>query len=105
MTSSSNSTGAQRNPSWTPTTPTIHRRWSALSTAEQGQDAAAALAEQAIEEEIDEIKRYEVWLPVPAITIALRLMWQSIGLYHYRYRFPAQAASPSIANFKTDSGK
>jgi chloride channel 3/4/5 len=63
MNDSSNTTGAQRAPSWTPSIPSIHRRWSAISNAEQGQDAAAVRAEQAIEEEIDEIKRYEVREP------------------------------------------
>jgi chloride channel 3/4/5 len=60
MTDSSNTTGARRTSSWAPSIPSIHRRWSALSNAEQGQDAATVRAEQAIEEEIDEIKRYEV---------------------------------------------
>jgi hypothetical protein len=38
----------------------LTRRWSAISNAEEGNDAAADEAQQAISEEIDEIKRYEV---------------------------------------------
>lgn len=38
----------------------LTRQWSAVSNAEEGNDAAADQAQQAISEEIDEIKRYEV---------------------------------------------
>ncbi len=40
----------------------IDRRLSAINSAEQGQDEATTSAEEAIHEEIDEIKRYEVRL-------------------------------------------
>jgi len=61
MNSNSNTTGLQRAGSWTPRIGSLTRRWSAISNAEEGQDAAAEEADQAISEEIDEIKRYEVW--------------------------------------------
>lgn len=61
MSANSNSTGLQRAASWNPSITSINRRWSAISNAEEGNDAAADEAQQAISEEIDEIKRYEVW--------------------------------------------
>jgi hypothetical protein len=60
MNSHSSSTGIQRAGSWTPRIGSLTRRWSAISNAEEGNDAAADEAQQAISEEIDEIKRYEV---------------------------------------------
>ena len=60
MNSTSNTTGLQRAASWTPSIRSLTRRWSSISNAEEGNDAAADEAQQAISEEIDEIKRYEV---------------------------------------------
>lgn len=60
MNSTSSTTGSQRAASWTPSMRSLTRRWSAISNAEEGNDAAADEAQQAISEEIDEIKRYEV---------------------------------------------
>jgi len=60
MNSTSNTTGLQRSASWTPSIRSLTRRWSAISNAEEGNDVAADEAQQAISEEIDEIKRYEV---------------------------------------------
>ncbi|KAB8364839.1 hypothetical protein FH972_024702 [Carpinus fangiana] len=40
---------------------TLHRRLSAIGTAEEGHDDAAAAAHDALHEEIDEIKRYETF--------------------------------------------
>ena len=59
MNSSFNSTSAQRSPI-SPFARTLSRRWSSLSSAEQGDDVAVAVENEAIEQEIDEIKRYEV---------------------------------------------
>lgn len=60
MTSTSNTTGSQHAASWTPSMRSLPHRWSAISNAEEGNNAAADEAQQAISEEIDEIKRYEV---------------------------------------------
>jgi hypothetical protein len=60
MNSNSNTTGLQLDGSWTPSIRSLNRRWSAISNAEEGDNAAAEEAQQAISEEIDEIKRYEV---------------------------------------------
>lgn len=38
----------------------LDRRFSALSTAEQGHDVAAVTEDEQLQEDIDEIKRYEV---------------------------------------------
>jgi len=62
MNPSSSTTGARR-PSASPSNRHLQRRWSALSNADAGDTDAAAVENEAIEQEIDEIKRYEVHLP------------------------------------------
>lgn len=62
----------ERNPSFTPSLRSLNRRLSAISTAEQGQDEAAASAEHAIHEEIAEIKRYEDFTTIDWVQDAAR---------------------------------
>ncbi|RDI87354.1 hypothetical protein Vi05172_g2812 [Venturia inaequalis] len=72
MSANSNSTGLQRAASWNPSITSINRRWSAISNAEEGNDAAADEAQQAISEEIDEIKRYEDFTTIDWVQDAAR---------------------------------
>jgi hypothetical protein len=51
---------AQRNASSSSSIPSLRRRWSAPSNAEEGNDVEQEMTEQVIVEEIEEIKRYEV---------------------------------------------
>jgi len=62
----------ERIPSFTPSLRSLNRRLSAISTAEQGQDEAAASAEHAIHEEIAEIKRYEDFTTIDWVQDAAR---------------------------------
>lgn len=62
MSSTSNTSGLQRTEPGTFPVRSDNRRWSAISNAEEGEDVAAEEVQQAISEEIDEIKRYEVYL-------------------------------------------
>ena len=48
----------------------IENRISSIGNAERGHDEAVASAEEAIHEEIDEIKRYEVGAPCESIIIS-----------------------------------
>lgn len=60
---SRHSTSFSRNPSAVPRPSISSRLSSAVSTAEQGETAIPAPGQVQIEEEIAEIKRYEVRLP------------------------------------------
>ena len=62
----------RRAPSATPSQRSIERRVSALSNAEQGHDAHVTTAEDAIHEEIDEIKRYEDFTTIDWVQDAAR---------------------------------
>jgi len=64
---------AQRTSSYTPSiASTITRRVSAISASDQGPDEAAANAEEAIHQEIEEIKRYEDFTTIDWVQDAAR---------------------------------
>lgn len=63
----------------------LHRRASAIGAAEEGHDDAAAAATDALHEEIDEIKRYEVRKLLSSYLQCNKETNTDPGLYHYRY--------------------
>src|SRR6266480_277276 len=72
MTSRSITSGAERRKSSTPSLRSLTRRWSSRSDPAGQPNEAAVSADNTIEEEIDEIKRYEDFTTIDWVQDAAR---------------------------------